>query len=108
MLNILNYSDHPTRIGFVVFRFYEKNRSVFFAELLKKEGVFYEFSFEEENKLFLFGIRKGDFKAASRANYLVSANFRNKIIPNLYLRWGVIVFSMLMLGLALIGFLLRV
>jgi len=107
MLNILNYSDHPTRIGFVVFRFHEKERSDFFEELLKEKSISHEFSCIEETNLFLFGIKKGDFKEASNANFLVSAKFRNKIIPNIYFRWGIILFSVSMLVLAIIGAFLK-
>jgi hypothetical protein len=107
MLNILNYSDHPTRIGYTVFRFHEKERSDYFEELLKKDAIRFEFSYEEENNLFLFGVKKGDFKKASHANFLVSGKFRNKIIPNTYFRWGIIIFAALMLLLAIIGAFLK-
>lgn len=107
MLNILNYSDHPTRIGYTVFRFHEKERSDYFEGLLKKETIGFEFSYEEENNLFLFGVKKGDFKKASNANFLVSAKFRNKIIPNTYFRWGIIIFAASMLLLAMIGAFLK-
>ncbi len=107
MLNILNYSDHPTRIGYVVFRFHKKERSDHFNELLNAKNIPFEFSFEKEHELYLFGVKKGDFKKASQANYLVSAKYRNKIIPNKYFRWGIILFGILMVLLAIIGALFK-
>ena len=108
MLNILNYSDHPNRIGFTVFKFHEKERANYFESLLKKDNIFYEFIIEEApNKTYLFGVKKGDFKKTMNANYLVSAKYRNKIIPNTYFRWGVIIFSILMLILAIIGAIIK-
>ena len=108
MLNILNYSDHPTRVGYTVYRFFEKERADYFEELLKKDNVSFESSIEEsENTLFLFGIKKGDSKKAMNANYLVSAKFRNKIIPNIYFRWGIILFAITMITLAIVGAFLK-
>jgi hypothetical protein len=108
MLNLTNYTDHPTRIGYTVYRFFEKERAVTFEELLTKENVYFETSIEEdENSIYLFGVRKGDAKQAMNANYLVSAKYRNKIIPNTYFRWGVLLFFFGVLVLALIGAILR-
>ncbi|PCI97450.1 MAG: hypothetical protein COB15_07750 [Flavobacteriales bacterium] len=108
MFNITNYSDHPTRIGYTVYRFFEKERADYFEELLKKDGLYFESSIEEhENTLYLYGVRKGDSKKTMNANYLVSAKFRNKIIPNIYLRWGVIIFFIAALAIAIIGAVLK-
>ncbi|MGB0881588.1 MAG: hypothetical protein ACPGSO_01455 [Vicingaceae bacterium] len=107
MLNILNYSDHPTRIGYTVFRFNTEERSDYFKELLNAEAILFEFSYDEEHALYLFGVKKGDFKKAANANYLVSAKYRNKIFPNKYFRWGIIAFGVLMVILAIIGAILK-
>jgi len=104
MLKILNYSDHPTRVGYTVYRFFKKERADYFEALLKKDNVPFESSIEEnENTLYLFGIKKGDSKKAMNANYLVSAKYRNKIIPNAYFRWGLIMFIASVIILAIIG-----
>jgi hypothetical protein len=108
MLNLTNYADHPTRIGYIVFRFFEKERADYFAILLKEENISFETSSEElENTIYLFGIRKRDNDKAMNANYLVSARFRNKIIPNTYFRWGLIVFFFVVLLLAALGAILK-
>ena len=108
MLNITNYSDNPTRIGYTVYRFFEKERADLFEELLKKDNIYFESSIEEhKNTIYLYGVKKGDSKHTMKANYLVSAKYRNKIIPNIYFRWGVIVFFIGVLTLALIGAFLK-
>ena len=108
MLNLTNYSDHPTRIGYTVYRFFEKERAGYFEELLTKENVYFETSVEElDNTIYLFGVRKGDAKQVMNANYLVSARFRKKIIPNSYFRWGVLLFFIAVLTLAVIGAILK-
>ena len=103
MINITNYFDHPTRIGFTVFKFHNKQRADYFEQLLKKDDIWYESLYEEEKSLQLFGIKKGDLKKAMNANYLVSAKFRKKIIPNIYLRWGIIILAVSVITLAIIG-----
>lgn len=107
MINITNYSDHPTRIGFTVFKFREKQRAEYFEYLLKKDNIWFETSFEEEKSIHFFGIKKGDFEKATTANYLVSAKFRNKIIPNIYIRWGIIILASLSIILAIIGAIIK-
>lgn len=104
MLNITNYTDHPTRIGYTVYRFFDKDRADYFEELLTNESIYFETSIEEqENIIYLFGVKKGDAKKAMNANYLVSAKYRNKIIPNIYFRWAVLLFFIATLTLAVIG-----
>jgi len=108
MLNITNYSDHPTRIGYTVYRFFEKDRADYFKELLTQENIYFESSEEElDNTVYLFGVRKGDAKKAMNANYLVSARYRKKIIPNSYFRWAVILFFIATLILAVVGAILK-
>lgn len=102
MFDITNYSDHPTRIGFTVFKFRDEQRAIYFEELLKQDDIWFESSIEDSG-LHLYGIKKGDFKKAMNANYLVSAKFRNKIIPNIYMRWGIIFISVLVIIFAIIG-----
>ena len=104
MFNITNYFDHPTRPGYTIFKFYDKNRAIFFEELLKKENIWFEASVDEAEKtIYLFGVKKADYKKTMNANFLVTANYRSKIIPNIYLRWLVIVISIAILLLAIVG-----
>ena len=101
MFDITNYSDHPTRIGYTIFKFRNKQRAEYFKQLLTESNIWFESS--NEDNITFFGVKKGDFKKAMNANYLVSAKFRNKIIPNTYFRWGILIFSMIILLLAIIG-----
>ena len=59
MLNLTNYADHPTRIGYTVYRFFEKERADYFEAILTKENVYFEIDVEEhENTIYLFGIER--------------------------------------------------
>jgi hypothetical protein len=105
MFNITNYFDHPTRPGYTVFKFYDKQRSNYFEELLNDQNIWYELSSEEgENKnVYLFGIRKGDEKKALKANYLVSGKYRKPTIANLYIRLIIFTISLTVIVLAILG-----
>jgi len=104
MINLTNYSDHPVRVGYTVFKFYEKERAVYFKTLLEKDNIWFESSEEnEEQYIHFFGIRKADHKKALHKNYLVSAKYRKRIIANRYLGWAIIIISMLLITLAIVG-----
>ena len=104
MFNITNYFEHPTRPGYYVFRFREKKRSDYFEELLKKDNVWYEFSVDEdENELFLFGVKLNDYEKVQKFNYLVSAKYRKKTIPSKYIRMVIYIVALGVLTLAIIG-----
>ena len=53
----------------------------------------------------MFGIAKTHFSQALRANHLVYAEFRSHFIPSRSWRWGLLVFTAAVLGLALMGWL---
>lgn len=104
MFNITNYFEHPTRPGYYVFRFREKVRAAYFEELLIKDNVWFEKSEEEdENPLYLYGIKLNDYKKAINANYLVSAKYRRKTISSIYIRIIIYVVAVTILSLAIIG-----
>lgn len=101
MFNITNYFDHPSRPGFTVFKFHEEQRARYFEELLKEQSIWYESTKDE--KVYLFGIRKGDYRTALKANYLVSGKYRKKTVPNRIVRWTFYLLVIVGLTLAIIG-----
>lgn len=106
MFNITNYSEHPTRPGYFVFRFYQKERSDFFEELLNKEQVWFESYIDEDGKItYLYGIKLKDYQKAVQANYMVSARFRNKTVSNRYVRWVIYAVTIGILTLMIISIL---
>lgn len=109
MFDITNYSDHPTRPGHVVFRFYDKSRAEHFEQLLKEDTIWYESSIDrdDDKTTYLFGIKIGDQKKALQANYLVSAKFRKKTIPNFYARLVIYLVAIGVISLAIIGAIIK-
>lgn len=105
MFNITNYFDHPTRPGYTVFKFFEKQRATYFEELLKEKNIWFESSIEEteDKSIYLFGVKTGDHKKALNANYLVSGKYRNPTISNLYVRLIIFTISLTVIVLAILG-----
>ena len=105
MFNITNYFDHPTRPGYTVFKFFEKQRAAYFEELLKAQNIWFEFSVEEkeDKSIYLFGVRTSDHKKALNANYLVSSRFRKPTIPNIFVRWIIFAVALTAIVIAILG-----
>lgn len=106
MFNITNYFEHPNRPGHYVFRFYDKDRADYFETLLQEKSIWYEKSIDEtegENALYLFGVKNNGYKAAEKANYLVSAKFRKKTVPNYVVRLIIYLISATLITLAIVG-----
>jgi len=63
-------------------------------------NIWYETDIDEskDRTTYFFGVKNGDLKIVNHKNYLVSAKFRNPIIPNFYLRWGIIIFALTIVG----------
>lgn len=104
MFNITNYFEHPTRPGYYVFRFRDKARADYFEELLKKDNIWHEKSTDEdEQPLYLFGIKLNDYKRVIKINYLVSGKYRRKTISSIYIRIIIYVVAITLLSFAIIG-----
>ena len=106
MFNLTNSFDHPNRPGHTIFRFYTIERADLFERLLKEDNIFFEAEREEEEyrTAYYFGIKNRDLKIVNKKNYLVTAKFRKPTIPNVFARWGIILFSAFVILLAIIGY----
>lgn len=102
-LGLVNYVKHPENPNYVVFRFADSNRASSFEEELKKMKIWFEKS-DDQEKYILFGIHKNDFKKAEKINYKVEAKHKKPLIPFAVLRYGLIVFSAIVMILAIMGY----
>lgn len=104
MFNITNYFEHPTRPGYYIFKFYEKPKADYFEDILKKEKVWFEASYDDEQKpTYLYGIKLADYKKALKANYLVNARYRKKTISNHYIQLLIYLITIGFIVLAIFG-----
>lgn len=105
-LGLVNYRKHPTDNRYKVFSFYKQEEADYFQELLEKDRIWFERDAEQVKKetLHLFGVEEKDVKKAQKANYMVSARFRKKIISNTFLRYTLLIIVFGAIALGLIGY----
>ncbi len=99
----VNHYTHPGDTRYHVFEFREPHYSARFMERCDEASVPYER--HEEEGVTMFGVPKSHFKSAMKANHLVYAEFRSHFIPHRGWRYGLLVFTAAVLGLALLGWL---
>lgn len=105
-LDLTNYRPHPTRKGYMVFRFKEHQQGEYFKELLEKEGLEYEHTVTDDaSQLMLFAVKRKDLNRAIALNDRVSARFRPRFIPQKGLRYFTIGIFLLLLFFAVLGYL---
>ena len=104
LVNLTNYHDHPTNIAYVVFFFNTKEVADTFEDLLLINAVDFERDQEDGGmERHLFGIRKNEFELAERLNYDALGKHRKRFIPNWYLRMVILMFTLIVVALAVIG-----
>ena len=105
-LGLVNYRQHPTNKSYRVFNFNEVLHAEIFERELNRENVSFEKSddFIKGEKVYLYAVSERDFQKAARANYAVSGQTRKKIIPNIILRYTLLLFVFGIIILGLIGY----
>lgn len=120
-LGLVNYKEHPVDNRYKVFNFNTKAEADYFEQLLNEKKITYEKDQEKvEDKavinlvpsegkmmtMFLFAVNQRDFDKAQKANYLVSAKYRQPTIKNKYLRIGLLVFFFIVLTLGIVSYMM--
>lgn len=120
-LGLVNYKEHPVDNRYKVFNFNTKAEADYFEQLLNEKKITYEKDQEtvedkavinlvpSEGKMmtmFLFAVNQRDFDKAQKANYLVSAKYRQPTIKNKYLRIGLLVFFFIVLTLGIVSYMM--
>jgi len=103
---LINYRRHPENPNYIVFGFNsEKEAAVFEAEL-KRTKTFFEYDTEqtEEGIIYLFAVSESSMDEATRANGLVKSTTREPLFKNIFLRYSLIIFILLLSVLAIIGY----
>lgn len=105
-LGLVNYVKHPTNPNYVVYRFADIERANSFEKGLDELGIWFEKGTEEKKQrtYTLFGIHKNDFKKTEQLNYDVEARHKKPFIPIKGLRYFLLLFSALVLILAVMGY----
>jgi hypothetical protein len=105
-LGLVNYVKHPTNQNYVVYRFADEERAKSFEKALLEKEIWHEKSTDDSKSrpYYLFGIHKNDYKKTQVLNFEVEASHKKPFIPFSGLRYGLILFSMTVLILAVMGY----
>ncbi len=99
--NLANWEEHPSDNRYFIFRFSKKPHAERFSESLRQENMVYHEHLEDG--LRMFAVHRDDFDKARKLNYLVMAEHRKPMIANGFLRWGLVLFIISAVTIALIG-----
>jgi hypothetical protein len=97
VMRLTNYFLHPGDNRYYVFTFQEDEHASRFEKALSDDKIPFE---RNENE---FGVPRNHFNEALKHNHLLYADIREPFLTNKGLRWGVLVFTGLMLLLAIVG-----
>jgi len=108
LLNLTNFDDHPTDPTWMVFRFGDRDMAREFIAELQAAGIAFEAEEEDDvqtGAVRLIGVKQRFRDAAVRANYVVLGRYRQPFLSNTFLRWALLAFVGLLVGLAVAGWL---
>ncbi|MCT4582376.1 MAG: hypothetical protein N4A35_13260 [Flavobacteriales bacterium] len=108
ILRVTNHQTHPTNKNYKVFFFYIEEQADYFESLLKEKGIWFERDLEENRgkQMHLFGIKMTNLREVDQLNYLAIGKYRKPIFQNKYIRYGVVIFGLIIFILGIIGYLL--
>lgn len=102
-----NWREHPSDNRFEVFFFESKKEGDYFEQLLSDNGIKYE-SYVDESEpkyQFFYATKKIDSKQVINLNHLTIGQFRSRFISNSILRYALVIAMLIIMGLAIIGYL---
>ena len=100
----MNYYEHPGDNRYYVFEIRGVEKSITFEAYLEEFDVSFEKMVEEEGDKILYGVLKSRFSDALKANNLTEAKYRRPMIDEPILRYFLVIFMFVVLGLALVGY----
>lgn len=102
-----NWREHPTDNRYEVFFYATQKEGDYFENLLKQNKLFYEaYTDEEEDKYkYYYAIKKTDSNQVIKLNHLTIGQFRPRFIANHFLRYTLVISMLIVMALAVIGYL---
>ena len=105
-MQITNYYDHPSDNRYMVYQFYVPEHADAFEAMLVEKNIQFERFLDEEGERprILFGVHKTHKTRSNHANFIVHAKYRSPFIPNVVLRYSVLIITIFMIAMAIIGY----
>lgn len=108
MIEYKNFEDHHKQRNFTVFYFYAKEPADYFEALLIEQDIPYERGTGQDLiRRHLFGIHKSYQEKAEELNNLTGNHFRKPFLGDMKFRNLVLIFTLIVILIALIGFFSR-
>ena len=106
-LDFTNWREHPSDNRYTIFFFKTKEESDFFENLLKLNNIWFEpnIDLDEPTYRYFFAVNKTTNKEVIKLNHLTIGEYRSPLIANAYLRYGLVLAMMVIMTLAIIGYL---
>lgn len=103
---LVNYRRHPENPNYMVFGFNTEKEAVIFESELLKTKTWFEKDQEETDTglIYLFAVAESSMDEANLANATVTKAMKVPMVKNKFLRYGVIIFVLLLAVFALIGY----
>ena len=107
MLNILNYKDHPDNRNYIVFTFRSEDIFKEFASRIDAAGIEGEVHQDEDDRgnYNLVAIKQRHRKEAIRLNCEAFGKYRTPFIPNVIMKYLLLVIVFAAIGLSIMGYL---
>lgn len=102
-----NWREHPSDNRYVIFFFKTEEESIHFENLLKSNNIWFENyqDSDEPTYKYYFAVNKTNRKEVIQLNHLTIGNFRSHFIPNTMARYGLVIMMIVIMTVAIIGYL---
>ena len=108
MIEYSNFEDHQKQRSYVVFYFYAKDPADYFEALLIENEIPYERGQGQDLiRRHMIGIHKSYQEKAQELNNITGNHFRKPFLGDLNLRNAVLIFTLVVVLIALIGYFLK-
>lgn len=106
LIQLNNYRPHPSDRKYMVFVYHDYRMACLFEDKLTESDLFFEKDVTEDgaNKKWLYAVRKIDMDQVKKMNNLAIGTYRKPFIADPILRYVVIGISVLLMALAVIGY----
>lgn len=103
---LVNYRRHPENPNYIVFGFNSKQEADIFESELKKTKTWFEQDTDDTDQglMYLFAVAESSMDEATRANGVVKSATRDPLFKNIFLRYALIIFVVLLGILAIVGY----
>jgi hypothetical protein len=106
-LDFTNWREHPSDNRYNIFFFKTEEESIYFEKLLKANSIWHEanIDLDEPTYKYYFAVNKTNSSAVIKLNNRTIGEYRDPFISNKWLRYGLVLFMIIVMSVALIGYL---